>query len=299
MGQKQVSLTIAFADISGSTRLYDTLGDAAARVIVSQCLQLMSDVIHKYSGSIIKTIGDEIMCTFPAVEQAVDCCVEMQEAVHEDLSAINPGVPSGMSIRVGLHHGQAIEDGGDVFGDAVNVAARMAALAKGGQIITTESSVEMLDPARQSQTRHLDRLPVKGKTGNMNIHEVIWQAEDMTRMATGVLKTETSRAELHLQHRREELVMTVTQGKPLIMGRSKNADLVVADTLASREHARIEARRGKFVLTDQSTNGTYVRTPEGPLYLRRDELVLSGQGSFSLGRALEEEPEDVVWFRCE
>ena len=298
MGPKTSSLSIVFADIAGSTRLYEILGDATARQLVAQCLGVMSEVITKHGGRVIKTIGDEIMCTFPTAEQAVEASMDMQEAVAEDLPEINPNAPADMAVRIGLHYGQAILEGGDVFGDAVNVAARMAGLAKGGQIITTQSTAEALPPILQAGTRHLDRITVKGKSEVVNIYEVIWQAEDVTRMATGILATETARARLRLRYHELEVTLEQRTG-PFILGRGKKADMVVNDGLASREHARFETRRGKFVLIDQSTNGTYVITPDGPGYLRREEAILTGQGRISLGRDLKENPTEVVLFYCE
>ena len=181
-----------------------------------------------------------------------------------------------------------------MFGDAVNVAARMAGLAKGGQIITTQETADELSPVLRSSTRHLDRISVKGKQEDIDIFEVIWQAEDVTRMATGLLKGQTKTARLKLAYHSSILELNQDMN-PVVLGRGKKADMVVNDTMASREHARIECRRGKFFLTDISTNGTYVQTPDGPSYLRREDLLLSGQGKIALGRELSEATEVVVF----
>ncbi|MCP4042363.1 MAG: adenylate/guanylate cyclase domain-containing protein [Gammaproteobacteria bacterium] len=292
-------MAIVFADISGSTRLYDTLGDPVARQLIAQCLAVMRDVVTKHKGKVIKTIGDEIMCVFASAEAAVEASTGMQDVVTEDLPAMNPNAPTDLTIRVGLHFGAAIVEGGDVFGDAVNVAARMAGLAKGGQIITTQSTTEALTPILQAGTRHVDRIAVKGKAEQINIFEVIWQEEDVTRMATGLLATQTVRGKLRLKYRDKEVVLTSQQTRPFILGRGKMADMVVNDGMASREHTKIELRRGKFVLTDQSTNGTYVLTPEGTSYLRRDDLILTARGQICLGRDFKENPTEVVFFYCE
>ena len=263
MSRRSATLAIVFADISGSTRLYETLGDAVARELVSQCLDLMTQQITKHGGTVIKTIGDEIMCTFATGDEAVESAMAMQEVVTEDLPRINPNMPSSMTIRIGLHFGPAILEQGDVFGDAVNTAARMAGLAKGGQIITTGETAEGLSPALRSSSRHVDRITVKGKADELDIFEVIWQGEDVTRMATGLLKTETRTASLVLRYHAEQREFDHEMGT-VILGRGKKADMVINDSMASREHARIEYRRGKFILTDQSTNGTYIGSlPEG------------------------------------
>ncbi len=299
MAPKTANLAIVFADISGSTRLYDTLGDAVARPLIAQCLGMMSEIVTKNKGTVIKTIGDEIMCTFPSAETAVQAAMDMQDAVTEDLPEANPNAPADLTIRVGLHYGQAILEGGDVFGDAVNVAARMAGLSKGGQIITTQMTTDALPPMLQASTRHVDRIAVKGKAEQINIYEVIWQEEDVTRMATGLLSSQTVQAKLRLKYRNKEMVLTQQQPRPVVLGRGKKVDMVVNDGMASREHARIELRRGKFVLVDQSTNGTYVLTPDGPAYLRRDDLALTGDGQICLGRDFKEHPTEIVFFYCE
>ncbi len=292
MARKPANLSIVFADISGSTRLYETLGDSIAQQLIADCLKLMTESVEKFSGTVIKTIGDEIMCTFPDAENAVEAAMGMQEGVTEDLHAINKDTPSTLTIRVGLHHGPALLDAGDVFGDAVNVAARMAGLAKGGQIITTKDTAEALSPALRSNTRHLDRIAVKGKQEDIDIFEIIWQAEDVTRMATGLLKTQAKTSNLHLVYGTDKRSLDQDMDT-LILGRGKKADMVVNDSMASREHARIECRRGKFIITDMSTNGTYVQTPDGPSYLRREDVVLTGEGKIALGREISEATEIV------
>ena len=297
MAKETATRAIVFADISGSTRLYETLGDAIARDLVSQCLDLLSEQVNRHNGAVIKTIGDEIMSTFATAEQAVKACMSMQEAVAEDLPQRNKHTPPNFTIRIGLHFGPCILEGGDVFGDAVNVAARMAGIAKGGQIITTQDTAAALSPAVRSSTRHLDRIPIKGKSEDVDIFEVIWQAGDVTRMATGLLHQGTNRiASLRLRYRTD--VMDLDQDmNVVILGRGQKADMVVNDSMASREHARIECRRGKFILTDMSTNGTYVETLEGSSYLRREDLVLTGEGKIALGRDVGEATEYVV-FDC-
>ena len=297
MARKAATLAIVFADISGRTRLYEALGDQVARQLVSDCLGLMAEQVSRYGGVVIKTIGDEIMCTFPSANQAVEAAMGMQEGVLCDLPMRNPNTPDSLTIRVGVHFGPAILEGGDVCGDAVNVAARMAGLAKAGQIITTAESVEELPPILRSGTRHLDRIAVKGKAEDIDIFEVIWQSEDVTRMATGLLKGEVKSARLSLRYQ-SSAAQLLQDSVPFVLGRGKKADMVVNDSMASREHARIECRRGKFVLTDMSTNGTYVRTPDGLSYLRREDIVLSGQGQIALGRDLREASE-IVDFNCE
>ena len=297
MARETVDLAIVFADISGSTRLYEVLGDGVARGLVSQCLDLMTEQIHKFDGTVIKTIGDEIMCTFPSAEMAVESAMGMQEVITDDLRDLNAATPATLTIRVGLHYGSAILEGGDVFGDAVNVAARMAGLAKGGQIILTRQTTEELPPMLVHITRHLDQVPVKGKSEPIDICEVVWQPEDLSRTATNVIMQKTKEVRLRLRYHDKEALVNQSTGT-VVLGRGKKADIIVNDIMASREHARIECRRDKFVLSDQSTNGTYVLTSDGLIYLRREETTLVGKGKISFGRDLSH-TQEVVTFTCE
>ncbi len=297
MSRKKTTLAIVFADISGSTQLYDSLGDSTARELVAQCLALMSEQIDRHQGAFIKTIGDEIMCTFPTAEQAVEAAMGMQESITEDLPQKNPNLSVNLMIRVGLHYGPAILEHGDVFGDAVNVAARMTDLAKGGQIITTQETAEVLSPTLRASSRHLDRLPIKGKALDVDIFEVVWQPEDVTRIATDLIKPKRHKGSLQLRYNGNVLALGHTRDV-VVLGRGKNVDLVINDTMISREHARIESRKGKFFLIDQSTNGTYISNAEGQSYIRREEMMLNGEGKITLGRELGKATE-VVSFDCE
>jgi adenylate cyclase len=295
MEQPAVSLTIVFADISGSTRLYELLGDVRARERTSQCLSALTEVVRRHGGTVVKTIGDEVMSTFPDADAAARAACAMQESVA---AQVVPG-ETALDIRVGLHYGSALVEAGDVFGDAVNVAARMVALAKARQILTTRQTVERLSPLLRAGTRYTDRTPVKGKQEEIDVYEVIWREEDLTRMEGHQIPLADLQARLHLRFREKEL--EVSHSCPVVtIGRGQQNDIVVLDALASRLHARIEYRRGKFILLDQSTNGTYVLTQEGEsAYLRREEFVLRGSGAISLGRAAGTEAPEIIHFVCQ
>ncbi len=299
MAPKTTNMAILFADVSGSTRLFEVLGDVTARVKVSECLDILTEVTKNYNGTVIKTIGDEIMCTFPTADEAANASVEMHEELLDD---VTEGVSdtTQLSIRVGFHFGPAIMEGGDVFGDAVNVAARMAAQAKGGQIITTQSSVELLAPMIRAATRFVDRAPIKGKKEEIEIYEIIWQEEDVTKMATGMM-SEDMKPEVKLRVRYGDADIVLNKERPsLVMGRSNTCDLPINEKLASRQHVRIELRREKFFIIDQSTNGTHVLIENSEEeFLRREEMPLQGAGKISLGKSFSEGPSEVVQFSHE
>ena len=203
MEQPTTTLAILFADISGSTRLYETLGDALARQRVADCLSVLTEAIQQCGGTVIKTIGDEVMSTFPSAEVAVRAACAMQESLAERAALSK----TPLTIRVGLHYGPALIEAGDVFGDVVNLAARIVGLAKANQILTSRQTVDSLPETMRTMTRHVDRAPLKGKQEVTDIYEVIWREDELTRMEGPSLSppSTTSGVRLSLRFRGKEL----------------------------------------------------------------------------------------------
>ncbi|WP_051509784.1 adenylate/guanylate cyclase domain-containing protein [Hylemonella gracilis] len=293
MSSKASKLSILFADISGSTKLYDALGDERARKVVATTLTLLGDVVARYKGTVIKTIGDEIMCTFDDAEIATKAACDMQESLDEANEGGATEVP--VNIRIGYHFGPCIQENGDVHGDAVNVAARMAAQAKARQIITTAETAKLLPSMLQSSTRFVDHAFIKGK-GEMEIVEFIWQEDDVTTMSVDLSKVAVGAGhavQLRLEYRDVALVLNSAR-EMAVLGRSPTCDIAVAETQASRQHIKIELRRDKFFLIDQSTNGTWVQSSGVQVVVRREEIQLTGEGLISLGRAMDDNPQELV-----
>ncbi len=301
--QRKVKLAILFADISGSTKLFEKVGDDAARASIAKVLNMLSTIVRNKKGTIVKTIGDEIMCTFPDPDTACSASWAMQESLDDENPAIDilgPGVP--IQIRVGFHFGSAIAENRDVFGDAVNVAARMAAQAKGGQIITTSTTVEMLkDPIMKEGARFVDNAPIKGKEKPIQIFEIVWKEEDATRMAGSLIGAQATPAaatsSLDLKYH-NTIIKINQQRSSVVLGRSHICDLPIAEKLASRQHVRVEMRRDKFFIIDQSTNGTFISMGNvAESFLRREELQITGNGRLSLGRPFGSNCTEFVLFK--
>lgn len=291
-------LAIVFANIADSVQLYETLGDYAAQVLIAKCFGLATKHVHEHHGKVIKTIGDTIMCTFPSAEQAVKATMAMQSDVSHNLLARTPDVQQSIAIRVGVHFGPCILERGDVYGNVVNVAARLTGLAKGGQIVTAHDTAAVLSEVTRLKTRHLDRVSIRGKAKQMDILEVIWETDDVTRPVDRVGDSLTSkRVYLHLRSKTKAFNLDQHM-TPIVLGRGADSNVVIEDYLASREHARIECRRKRFILSDVSTNGTYVLAPNGLHYLRHEEVVLWGCGKIALGRNLEKS-KTIVTFNSE
>jgi adenylate cyclase len=295
---KETKLTILFADVCGSTKLYETMGDTIARETVAKCVSIMDEETKRQSGRVVKTIGDEVMSVFEDPTAAADAASGMQERISAGLVVQGKNV----AIRVGFHFGPVIvETDGDVYGDAVNTAARMAGQAKAGQTLTTAATMDKLSDVWKASTRQIDRAAVKGKKDEIDMIELLWQREDVTRMSTSFKPTtsETKKAKLMLRYRDQSVEVNELHSS-VVMGRADENDLVVKNTLISRMHARIELRKGNFVLVDQSINGTYVRTSSGEeLFVRRDNYPIKGSGIIGLGQRLAPESPDAISFQSE
>ncbi len=297
----EIECTVLFADIAGSTHLYDELGDQTAQKIIATTLKLLSQVTIEFNGLVIKTIGDEIMCRFDEPDHAIYAACSMNELLYEN-KVLNKAT---ISIRVGLNTGKAILGSGDIFGDAVNMASRMTDVATANKIILTKQTAEAVSPELfNSRLRAYDRERVKGKSEKIDLYEVLWNPNDATRMATGVIaNTEqvsvstTNIHQLELSVNGEVFIVKPgTQGFEI--GRGRHCDLYLDAHLASRSHAFINYQRGKFVLQDKSTNGSFVLTQSGKqLYFKREDMPLSGNGMISLGKSIAESGNDLIYYK--
>ena len=295
MPQHIEKLAVLFADICGSTALYDHLGDSLARRLIAQCIATMAAEISVYHGTLIKTIGDEIMCTFPSAEAALDAACAMQRAVESGSYEGNHP----MHIRIGFNYGEVICESGDVFGDTVNIAARVAAITRASQIMTTQAAVNALPPDMREKTRQIMRAEFKGKQEQFDISIVIWEMDDMlsTRIGTPAFRKSPDNIDEMSLHYREQVIKINKERRSAVLGRGDACDLIVQNGFASRQHIRIELRFGKFVIVDHSTNGTYIRFSDGNVVrLAREEMILRGSGSISLGQAYSENPGELVEF---
>ena len=296
--REYAGLAILFADISGSTRLYERLGDSKAKKIVDRCLDILTDVVEENEGHLVKKLGDELMCTFEDPHWAAKASTEMhltlqRTALQGKFAGETP------RIRVGFHFGTVIRDAGDVFGDAVNVAARVVSQAKAHQTLTTKETLALLPSDLHNATRLVHRFPIKGKSREVEIYEVIWDMADLTVAPDGFKALARQAARMVLRFQTKEIELH--QASPsLKMGRGDDNDVVVPDTQSSRLHAKIELRRERFYVTDQSLNGTYVYVEgEEEVCLRHEVFLLRGSGVISLGRPTEKAEEFRITFAIE
>jgi class 3 adenylate cyclase len=286
------NLAVLFADVSGSTTLYEKLGDRAALDVVDSVTALLKHAVGAHDGQVVKTTGDGVMAVFADPDAAVGAATEMQSRV----SALAPFGGTQVSVRIGFHVGEVLEENGDCFGDAVNVAARMAGVANGGQIITTAWTVSRLSPLLRQSTREVATLPVKGKREEMQVYEVVWQTGDQVTMFASRDTRLAAEAVLSLTVGQQTLVMG--SDLPVVqIGRDAGNHIVVSDAMASRLHGRIERRGGKYYYVDVSTNGTYITLGgDSETLLRRDQTMLRGRGTICCGLSASDADASIVRF---
>jgi len=295
MKRQTRTLAVMFADISDSTSLYQKLGDSAARNIVNACLQVINGVLARYEGRLVKTIGDEVMCVFPDADLAVLAASDMQAQV----SATKPGNYP-VSIHVGLHYGPVLIEENDVFGDTVNVAAYLRAAATAEQILTTDAVERCLTAALKTCVRPIFNAVLKGSEQESTVYQVLWRTDrteltDVNLQPNKMIPGDTGALLVTLD---EERVRVDQWRTGILIGRSKDCDLVVTDNFASRRHLSIKLVRTHFYLFDHSINGTFVTLGSGEeVHVLRRELLLDGAGEIYVGRSRTERPAGVITFQ--
>ncbi len=274
-------LAVLFVDVCGSTAFFDRYGEVAGHAMVERCFKLIVPEIEKLRGRIVKYMGDGFLAVFEGAAEAVEAAETMHTALEDD----NTTRPDAARVRIhsGISAGPVVvRDDGDVFGDAVNVAARVQQVAGPDQIYTTKEVVDDLPPATQAKTRRVGRFPLRGKGDEVDLYEVMWKLEGATVLFARSVLREEARLAVFVQGTVAE--MSAAQAR-LTVGRTSSNDLVVDDGAVSREHAEFVRKKGAIYLVDHSTNGTYVRPQIGKArHLHREELMLDGSGEISLGR---------------
>lgn len=284
-----------FVDVTGSTRLYEALGDERAHTSIEGHLRRIEAAVNANGGHVVKHLGDGLMCAFPDASAAVRAA----QAFQQELAARAHG--TALAVHAGCHHGPVLETAGDLFGDSVNVAARVAGLAKPGQVIVTRDAADRLDDDLRRSVRRLGHAGVKGRREPIEILEYLWEcerAEDLTLIRHDTPDERVSG--LRLFSRGRESWFDGGGAGALTLGRDAASDVVVVDRAASRRHARIERRGNHFVLVDHSANGTFVAIAgDAERCLLREEATLRGRGRIALGRPTTDANATIVEFRCE
>ena len=295
MSEISSSTVILFADIAGSTCLYDRLGDRQAYHCIVTSIELLKRFVDQFDGTVVEVVGDQVMAYFPSAEQAAQAACAIQRHFEE-----TPISDQQIQIRIGFHYGPVLWDGFRPFGDTVNVASRMVSLAAGRQVVTTAISAERFTALTRSRACSFGKVNVKGKPHPFNTLKIEWDESDSTSL---FFHGEPSlvRNLLTLEYKSRVIRLDENQAA-FSIGRGSSCDLVVSSEAASRSHARIEYRQGSFIYFDQSSNGSFVmsagrRVNDGfNLHVHHQEWAFSGSGCMGLGLPVKEGGEEAIYF---
>jgi adenylate cyclase len=275
--------TVLFADLRGSTSLFETLGNAAATTVVTRNVDELARIVRAHQGQVVKTLGDGLMAVFPEPLPAVRSAEQMHDAQVRLAAAA--GRSAALKLQVGIAHGEVVEVGGDCFGDAVNVAARLLDHAGDNETLVTSTIVDSLSDHDRQRCRSLDLMQLRGRAEPVHLYLLdARRGGDMATTSFGGLSLATEPEGIRL--RWLDLDRTFREADlPVVLGRSSQATYCIGDQRVSRSHARIDRHGGAFQLTDLSYNGTYVRFgDDGEIVaLRRSTCTLHGHGVIGLG----------------
>jgi class 3 adenylate cyclase len=283
--QSDVQMAVLFADLSGSTRMYELLGDAEAKFIITDSLGKLTEVVKEFDGRVVKTIGDELMCIFRTAHEAVMAGRQMIKAAADLEVPQTPKAAGLLHLRVGAHYGPVIEERNDIFGDTVNVAARLVSLAKSNSFMASGAIAKALPEAFRHMVSFYDTVVMRGKARPVDVYEILTGAAKTDETSSFPKTAEVThgplaRAKLRLKVRDSNQTLEVSKQKPTVsIGRGRNNDVVMDHHMVSREHARIDYKHGKFYVSDFSSNGTYIELQGGTRTLLKKSdcnLVMNG-----------------------
>jgi class 3 adenylate cyclase len=292
---------VLFADLRGSTGLYETLGNAFATQLVSRSVSLLGQVISSRDGVLVKTLGDGLMATFAEPTTAMQAAIDMHKALAQigsDEQADDGQQLPPLKLQVGLAYGEMVEMSGDFFGDAVNIAARLLEHCGDNETLATTTVVETLAAHDRARFRRLDRLQLRGRIAPVEVH-VLERHEfpDLAATMFGNVLSTPAPSALRLKWR-DAATLFSTSDMPVILGRGEQATCWIDDNRVSRSHARIDWHGGAFQLVDMSSNGTHVKfaADSEVVTLRRGTCTLHGSGVLGLGASPSDPSAPCVGF---
>ena len=299
-----VQTTVVFADLMGSTGVFETIGNARASRVVTQLTQWIGDIFVAHNGRVVKTLGDGVLAVFPRAPDAISAVVDVQRSHQKRIASA--ATTTRMPIRVGVARGDVEFVDGDCYGDAVNVASRLSDLSGPHQIWANNLSLEQSEEGDGVRFRPLGPITIRGRAEPCAVFQVEWHENansDFLTMQASV-DSQTQQLSKDVLGGEIELIWLDVRKRfrsaqlPIHIGRVSQAEFVVNDPRVSRAHARIDWRSGSILLVDVSTYGSWVRFSGGgaDLLLRREECVLHGRGEIALGASFADLSVPTVMF---
>jgi class 3 adenylate cyclase len=296
--------TVVFADLTGSTGVFESLGNIKATQAITRLTEWISKTCETHGGRVVKSLGDGVLILFQESSNAVDAGIDLQQ-VHQNRIRKWPEILR-MRLQMGMARGDIVEQDGDCYGDAVNVASRLSDISGPEQILVSDTVIQQLPDGSTVRSRCMGPMVIRGRTESCVVHRIEWQSEVLSEVFTmpaslmpspfvqGVVKPafiKLSWLDLSISFNATEL--------PVFLGRDSNANFVVQDPRVSRKHAQIVWRTGDFYLEDISTYGTWVCFAESAVIigLRRQECILLQDGEIALGASFEDFTVPTIAFK--
>ncbi|HVO95327.1 MAG TPA: adenylate/guanylate cyclase domain-containing protein, partial [Terriglobales bacterium] len=246
-------ITVLFADVSGWTDLCARVGDTAAKRIVDPMFQQLRNIVERREGQVVKRIGDELMCVFQTPAAAAEAAFQMQRCADDR----NHSAAEKLFLRIGFHAGPVLREHNDIFGDTVNIAARVVAEAFRERILTTRETAASFPTDIAATVSPWRSAALKGKDAKVDLMELIWREGGSTlvrQKTTTIMKADHER--LRVGFLAHQCVLT-RGGGAIKFGRGPTNDLVIDDpsSYVSSSHGHIEFRGGVIEIVDTSRNG--------------------------------------------
>jgi len=298
----KLKVVVLYADVSGSTRLYETFGDAIASADIHLCLDLLTGVATKHGGRKVKTIGDEVMCLFYKARAAAEAAIEMNRVLR-DASAAGRFQSGALHIKMGWHFGMGAFRSDDIIGEAPLLAQQVIRMAKRDEILTTQKSIDELPSELKATAIFIDRVEAEDGSGHLDVYTLPWNEDDseatvIGSVTPGDLTGDVAHRALILRYGDQVFEMN-PEVSHCHIGRGEDNELVVYGDYTSRHHGEIYYRHGRFHLADMSTNGTGV-IHQGANFVRlhREEKILHGKGTLCFGGEPKTDPAAAVQYEC-
>lgn len=310
MSGKERMLSVLAAAVDGSSRLFEKRGGAETSHAVERYRKRMTRAIDAFRGRVLRTSRDEIIAAFEHADEACQAAI----AMHQRVVDLPPVSGIQLAIRIGFQHGPLFEDGGELSGSGLLVAETLAGLATAGQSLTSGATRALLSPQLRLSTRGVEPAAAKRAdlAGEHELFEVLWieskvagkEIIETPALAPPPVATPASaptpnkERSLRLCVRYGGQVKLLDKIRPrVVMGRDAACEITIRDRRASRQHARIERRGECFVLSDLSTNGTFVTVNgEQELFLRGEEFALRGSGIIAFAASANSPEADIAEF---
>ncbi|CAM5766014.1 hypothetical protein LMIY3S_01677 [Labrys miyagiensis] len=278
MDQERVLAAVLLVDVVGSTPLYERIGDNAALQQVSTCLDTIREVVARHGGEFIHSKGDDVLSLFERPEAAL-------MAVYQITRQLTKG---SLNTRIGLHFGPVIRTRGEVFGDVVNVTARLSTTANPGEALISQGFFEALPEESRNTLRLLDKMAFKGKQELFDVY-TLWNDDgalstQIVSGATVINRRSAPPRHIKLVIRYGDQVRSCSQNESVTIGRSPECDIVVQRPWVSRYHATFTISNGRARLAERSSSGTFLSMgSDHEVFVRREDVLLFSSGTISPG----------------